>query len=148
LEITIAQEFFEDDFLSEDTVVREIPLHFCLPFSKETRIIGVERHLDRMNTSLFVVHPNLPMVFEGHPCPRVNITRLREFYPYLILEPKQSLHEMNIKEQNFCAELTTLLVKHGYGIADAPRVYELQSGPDSDYGRNVSIDGEGHLNFV
>lgn len=148
LAIVIPWEFIEDDFISQDTVVRDIPYHFCLPFDLETRIIGAERDIDRMNIVLYIQHPNLPVGIPGQCCPQVRIDRLREEYPYLLSQPKRIHYVMNVKEQNFCAELTALLMKHGYGIADSPHIYELQAGPDSDYGRTASIDGEGHLEFV
>ena len=55
---------------------------------------------------------------------------------------------MTAKENEFCSKLTSLLIEHGYGIADEPHVYELQAGIDSDYGRTTSIDDEGRLQFI
>ncbi len=51
-------------------------------------------------------------------------------------------------EKEFCERLTDLLLDCGLGIAGEPHVYELQSGPDSDYGRVATIDDEGRLLFV
>lgn len=51
-------------------------------------------------------------------------------------------------EKEFCRELTELLLKHGFGIAGEPYIYELQSGPDSDYCRSASINDDGQLLFV
>lgn len=55
---------------------------------------------------------------------------------------------MTNKESEFCVKLTTLLLEYGFGIADEPHIYELQSGSDSDYGRTASIDDDGRLQFV
>jgi hypothetical protein len=51
-------------------------------------------------------------------------------------------------EKEFCERLTDLLLDCGLRIADEPHIYELQSGPDSDYGRTATIDDEGRLHFV
>ncbi|MBE2887368.1 hypothetical protein [Geobacter anodireducens] len=51
-------------------------------------------------------------------------------------------------EKEFCERLTDLLLDCGLGIAGEPHIYELQSGPDSDYGRVATIDDEGRLLFV
>ncbi|MGO9374052.1 MAG: hypothetical protein ACLQBD_18415 [Syntrophobacteraceae bacterium] len=87
LAIIIAWEFIEDDFISQDTMVRDILYHFCLPFDLETRIVGAERDLNRMNIVLYIHHPNLPVVMLGQCCPQVRIDRVREEYPYLIHRP-------------------------------------------------------------
>jgi hypothetical protein len=55
---------------------------------------------------------------------------------------------MPISQKEFCKRLTELLLSSGYGIADEPHVYLLESGIDSDYGRTVSIDDECRLHFV
>ena len=52
------------------------------------------------------------------------------------------------KEKEFCSKLTTLLIEYGFGIAEEPMVYELNSGIDSDYGRTASIASDGRLHFV
>lgn len=55
---------------------------------------------------------------------------------------------MTLKEEEFCKKLTSLLLEYGFGISGEPYIYELQVGPNSDYGRQASIDEEGRLNFI
>lgn len=62
-------------------------------------------------------------------------------------EHLRKVEAMEKKELEFCQELTELLLKYGYGIADEPHIFELKTGSDSDYGRTASINEEGKLEF-
>jgi len=54
---------------------------------------------------------------------------------------------MDDKEKKFCEELTALLLKYRFGIADEPYIYDL-SDDYMESTRSAHIDEEGRLHFV
>jgi len=59
---------------------------------------------------------------------------------------------MDDRQEKFCEELTDLLLKHGFGIADRPYIFTLCKAEywemTDDFDRKAYIDEENRLHFI